>query len=42
MMDYATRYPDAVPLKTIDTETVAEALLNMYSRLGFPEDVFER
>ena len=36
-MDYATRYPEAVPLKNIDTETVAEALLDMYSRLGVPE-----
>ena len=39
LVDYATRYPDAVPLKNIDTETVAEALLDMYSRLGFPEEV---
>ena len=39
MVDYATRYPDAVPLKNIDTETVAEALFDMYSRLGFPEEV---
>ena len=40
MVDYATRCPDAVPLKNIDTETVAEALLDMYSRLGFPDEVF--
>ena len=26
LLDYATRYPEAVPLKNIDTETVAEAL----------------
>ena len=26
-MDYATRYPDAVPLKSIVTESVAEALV---------------
>ena len=38
-VDYATRYPGAVPLKNIDTETVAEALLDMYSRLGIPEEV---
>ena len=25
LVDFATRYPEAVPLKTIDTETVAEA-----------------
>ena len=39
MVDYATRYPDAVPLKNIDTETIAENFLDMYSRLGFPEEV---
>ena len=39
LVDYATRYPEAVPLKNIDTETVAEVLLNMYSRLGIPEEV---
>ena len=38
-VDYATRYPEAVPLKNIHTETVAEVLLDMYSRLGIPEEV---
>ena len=38
-MDYATRYPEAVSLKNIDTETVAEALLDMYSRVVVPEEV---
>ena len=36
---YATRYPEAVPLKNIETETVAEALLDMYSGLGIQEEV---
>ena len=36
LMDYATRYPEAAPLKSIDTERVAEELLAMYSRLGIP------
>ena len=39
MMDHASRYPDAVPLKNIDTETVAEALVDMFSRVGVPEEV---
>ena len=39
LVDYATRYPEAVLLQNIDTETVAEALLDMYSRLGIPEGV---
>ena len=30
---YATRYPEAVALKRIDTETVAEALIEIYSRV---------
>ena len=28
-----------MPLKNVDTETVAKALLDMYSRPGIPEDV---
>ena len=38
-MNYATRYPETVPLKNIETETVAEALLDMYSRLGIPKEI---
>ena len=39
MVDYATRYPEATPLKSIDTVTVAEALLEMWTRVGIPEQV---
>ena len=39
LVDFATRYPEAVPLKTTDTETVAEALVNIFSRLGAPEEI---
>ena len=39
LVDYATRCPEAVPLKNIDTETVAKALLDKYSRVGVPEEV---
>ena len=39
LVDYVTRYPKAVPLKNIETETVVEVLLDMYSRLGIPEEV---
>ena len=39
LVDYATRYPEAVPLKRIDAETVAEALVDIYSHLGIPEEV---
>ncbi|XP_068232013.1 uncharacterized protein [Palaemon carinicauda] len=39
MMDHASRYPDAVPLKNIDSELVAEALVDMFSRVGVPEEI---
>ena len=39
VIDYATRYPEAVALKTITTETVAEALVEIYSRVGIPREV---
>ena len=39
LIDYTTRYPEAVPLKKITTEAVAEAILDIYSRVGIPEEV---
>lgn len=39
LVDYATRYPEATPLKNIDTETVAEALVQMFSRVGVPNEI---
>jgi hypothetical protein len=38
-IDLATKYPDAVPLKRIDSESVAEALLEIYSRVGLPNEI---
>lgn len=39
IVDYATRYPEAIALKNIDTCTVAEALLSVFSRVGIPKEV---
>ena len=39
LVDYSTRYPEAVALKNITTEAVAEALISIYSRLGIPEEI---
>jgi hypothetical protein len=39
VVDYATRYPEAAPLKNITTEEVAEALFKIYCRIGFPKQV---
>ena len=38
-VDYASRFPEAIALKRIDTPTVAEALVDMFSRLGVPEEI---
>jgi len=38
-IDMCTRFPEAVPLKDISTSTVAEALLNMFSRVGLPNRI---
>ena len=39
LVDYANRYPKADPLKKITTAAVPEALLDIYSRVGIPEEV---
>ena len=39
VIDYATRYPEAVALAKIDTITVAEALVEIYARVGIPSEV---
>nr|XP_054770418.1 uncharacterized protein LOC129278235 [Lytechinus pictus] len=39
IVDYATRYVEAIPLKSISTVDVAEALVTVYSRVGVPCEV---
>ena len=39
MMDYATPYPEAIALPSIETEHVAEALVEMFSRVGIPDEM---
>lgn len=39
LIDYATRYPEAVPLPGIETERVAEALVDIISRVGIPREL---
>ena len=38
-VDFSTRYPEAVPLKGIETERVAEALVEIFSRVGLPKEI---
>ena len=37
--DYATRYPEAIPLKTIDAEHVAEESVKLFARVGVPKEI---
>src|SRR5258708_16812172 len=39
LIDSATRYPEAICLKKIDTCSVAEGLMSIFSRVGFPEEI---
>ncbi|XP_021346945.1 uncharacterized protein LOC110446230 [Mizuhopecten yessoensis] len=39
VVDYATRYPEAVPLRGIEAERVAEALVDIFSRVGVPAEM---
>ena len=39
LVDYATRYPEAIALPSIEAERVAEALIEMFSRIGFPQEM---
>ena len=36
LIDMCTRFPEAVAFKDITTSTVAEALLEIFSRVGLP------
>ena len=39
VVDYATRYPEAIPLSNIQADTVADALLRVFTRVGFPQEI---
>ena len=39
IVDVATRYPEAIPLRHTDSVSVAEALMSVCSRVGFPEEI---
>ena len=39
LVDYATRYPEAVALPKIETERVAEALFEIFTRMGVPHEI---
>ncbi|XP_075071707.1 uncharacterized protein LOC142160697 [Mixophyes fleayi] len=39
VVDYATRYPEAVALSSIRADKVADALISIFSRVGFPKEM---
>ncbi|XP_042229996.1 uncharacterized protein LOC121871652, partial [Homarus americanus] len=39
LIDFATGFPEALPLKEIDSISVAEALLVIFSRVGIPREI---
>ena len=39
IVDYATWYPEAVPLKGCTAKEVAEALMTVFSRVGIPNEL---
>lgn len=39
LIDHATGFPEALPLKEIDSVSVAEALLVIFSRVGIPHEI---
>ena len=39
IVDYATRYPEAIPLRTTNSKVVADALVQYFCRVGIPEEL---
>ena len=37
--DYATRYPEPVPMQTVDAEVVAEEVMMIFSCVGLPKEI---
>ena len=38
-VDYATKYPEAKPLKNQEAEIVANALISLFSKVGIPREI---
>ncbi|XP_078240795.1 uncharacterized protein LOC144586395 [Pogona vitticeps] len=39
LIDYATRYPEAVPLRSTTAKVIARELMQVFTRLGFPKEI---
>ena len=39
IMDYGSRYPECIPMRTVTAERVAEELFKVFCRVGFPKEI---
>uniref|UniRef100_A0A8C3HS24 Gypsy retrotransposon integrase-like protein 1 n=1 Tax=Chrysemys picta bellii TaxID=8478 RepID=A0A8C3HS24_CHRPI len=39
MLDYATRFPEAIPLRNITAHTIADELVKIFARVGLPREI---
>lgn len=39
MCDYATRYPEAIPLSSTEASRIAKELVGIFARMGIPEEI---
>lgn len=39
IMDFATRFLEAIPLKKVDAETTCDALMEVFARFGVPQEI---
>uniref|UniRef100_A0A674IBQ6 Gypsy retrotransposon integrase-like protein 1 n=1 Tax=Terrapene triunguis TaxID=2587831 RepID=A0A674IBQ6_9SAUR len=39
MLDYATRFPEAIPLRNITAHTIADELVKVFARVGLPREI---
>ena len=39
MCDYGTRYPEAVPLKSLEAAKIAEELVALFARVSIPKEI---
>ena len=39
LCDYATKYPEAIPMGSMESERVAEALFEFFSKFGIPREI---
>ena len=39
LCDYASRYPEAVPLRSIEAENIADELIKVFARVGIPREI---